>query len=77
MFYTATDTEIATSNGIGVIPTPISTTSETLASHYLSLPADAADAPLFALRIRENLGDSNDFVWIDDIRLVGSPISGT
>jgi hypothetical protein len=50
------------------------TTPEALATHYIALPADAADAPLFALRIRENLSDSNDFVWIDDIRIVGTPI---
>lgn len=45
MFYAADDTEIATSNGVGVIPTPILTTPETLTSHSISLPADAADAP--------------------------------
>ena len=45
MFYAADDTEIATSNGVGVIPTPIFTTPETLTSHSISLPADAADAP--------------------------------
>ena len=57
-----------------MIPTPILTTPESLISHSIALPADAADVPGFALRIREDLGDGDDFVWIDDIRIVGTPI---
>ena len=75
MFYAADDTEIATSNGPGQIPTPIFTTPEKLASYSISLPADAANSASFGLRIRENLGDSNDFVWMDDIKLVGTQIT--
>ena len=77
MFYAANDTEIATSNGAGQIPTPIYTTPEKLASYFIALPADAANSASFGLRIRENLGDSNDFVWLDDIKIVGSQITTT
>lgn len=75
MFYAANDTEIATSNGVGQIPTPIFTTPEKLASYSIALPTDAANSASFDLRIRENLGNSNDFVWIDDIRIIGSQIT--
>ena len=77
MFYAANDREIATSNGAGLIPTAIFTTPEQLTSYSIPLPADAANSASFALRIRENLGDGDDFVWMDDIRIVGSQITGT
>jgi hypothetical protein len=66
MFYAANDTEIAISNGVGVIPNPILTPRERLSSYYLALPTNAGNSPLFSIRMRETMNSANDFVWIDD-----------
>ena len=74
MMYAADNTEIATSNGVGEIPTPIPMTLDQLAAHAIALPAGAADKPNFALRLREQMTDGNDFIWLDDVRLTGEVI---
>ena len=74
MMYAADNTEIATSNGVGQIPTPFSVTLDQLVSHGILLPVDAANKPGFAVRVREQMTDGNDFVWMDDVRVSGTPI---
>lgn len=77
MMYSANDTEIADSNGVGEIPTPHNLTEDELAGLAISIPANASNNPLFALRLREHLSDSNDFVWIDDFQIRGVATSST
>jgi hypothetical protein len=76
MMYAADDTEIATENG-GVIPTPIPTTLAQLATYDITLPVAASNNPSFAFRVREDLGDGDDYVWMDDFRVSGTPVSST
>lgn len=75
MMYAADNTELATSNGVGEIPTPFPVTLEELASHGIALPADAANQANFAIRIREQMTDDNDFIWIDDFQVSGTPLT--
>ena len=74
MFYTADDSKIAVPSG-NIIPTPISISQDNLASYYIELPPDVAGNSFFKLRIRDHMTDGDDYVWIDDIRLAGTPIS--
>jgi hypothetical protein len=77
MFYTADDSKIAVPNSGSVIPTPISLTQSGLAQYSIELPSNVGGNSFFKLRIRDHMTDGDDYVWIDDIRLMGTPIGAT
>jgi hypothetical protein len=75
MFYTADNSHIAIPSSGSIIPTPVNISADNLARYYIELPASVSGNPNFKLRIKDRLSDANDYVWIDDIRLMGTVIN--
>jgi glucose/arabinose dehydrogenase len=75
MFYTADDSKIAVPNSGSLIPTPVSLSQSGLAQYYIELPPDVGGNSFFKLRIRDHMTDGDDYVWIDDIKIMGTPVA--